>query len=173
MTLETLQLRGPVVARRRSVGSLLALPVADLLTMLGCFGVAGLINLSYQNVTEERTLILALLISACLVLFHHFGHYSRRRQLWQEFGDPEPEIGWVLTLEAEGNGYASEAAAAILPHAMALFGAGGVVSYIDADNHRSARVAEKLGARRDPAAEAALQEDDLHIYRHFGPEDRA
>lgn len=93
--------------------------------------------------------------------------------LWQEFGDPEPEIGWVLTLEAEGNGYASEAAAAILPHAMALFGAGGVVSYIDADNHRSARVAEKLGARRDPAAEAALQEDDLHIYRHFGPEDRA
>ncbi|MFO1074481.1 MAG: undecaprenyl-phosphate galactose phosphotransferase WbaP [Geminicoccaceae bacterium] len=87
MTLETLQLRGPVVARRRSVGSLLALPVADLLTMLGCFGVAGLINLSYQNVTEERTLILALLISACLVLFHHFGHYSRRRQLWQEFGD--------------------------------------------------------------------------------------
>ena len=66
---------------------LLALPVADLLTMLGCFGVAGLINLSYQNVTEERTLILALLISACLVLFHHFGHYSRRRQLWQEFGD--------------------------------------------------------------------------------------
>ncbi len=28
---------------------------------------------------------------------------------WQEFGDPEPEIGWALTAEAEGHGYATEA----------------------------------------------------------------
>ena len=47
----------------------------------------GLVNFSFQNVTEERTLILALLIAGCLVVFQHFGHYSRRRQFWQELGD--------------------------------------------------------------------------------------
>jgi undecaprenyl-phosphate galactose phosphotransferase len=90
MSLETLGPgagSGVVVRRRRAVGSLLALPVADGLTMLACFGLGGLVNFSFQNVTEERTLILGLLTAACLVLFHHFGHYSRRRQLWQEFGD--------------------------------------------------------------------------------------
>jgi undecaprenyl-phosphate galactose phosphotransferase len=79
---------GARLARRRSaVGSLVALPVADAVTMLVCFAAGGLINFSYQNVTEERTLILGLLTAAALVLFHHFGHYSRRRQLWQEIGD--------------------------------------------------------------------------------------
>ena len=87
--------------------------------------------------------------------------------LWQEFGDPEPELGWVLVQEAEGRGYASEAARAVLPLAMDLLGPGRVVSYIDAGNAASARIAIKLGARRDPKAEAALGEPDLHVYRHF------
>jgi undecaprenyl-phosphate galactose phosphotransferase len=79
---------GTVLAGRRgSVGSLAALPVADAVTMLACFGLGGLINLSYRNVTEERALILLLLVAGSLVLFQHFGHYSRRRQRWQEFGD--------------------------------------------------------------------------------------
>ena len=78
---------GGVVGRRSAVGSLLALPVADVVAMLGCFAVGGLLNFSYQNVTEERTLILALLILGSLVVFQHFGHYARRRQLWQEVGD--------------------------------------------------------------------------------------
>jgi undecaprenyl-phosphate galactose phosphotransferase len=73
--------------RRSAVGSLLALPVADVAAILGCFVVGGLFNFSFQNVTGERGAILALLIAGSLVVFHHFGHYSRRRQLWQEFGD--------------------------------------------------------------------------------------
>ncbi len=88
--------------------------------------------------------------------------------LWQEMGDPEPEIGWVLTAATEGNGYAHEAALAVLPHAVALFGAGGFVSYIDAGNVASARLAIRLGAVRDLAAEAARAEPDLEIYRHSG-----
>jgi RimJ/RimL family protein N-acetyltransferase len=91
--------------------------------------------------------------------------------LWQEMGDPEPEIGWVLTAEAEGKGYASEAARAVLPHAVALFGAGGFVSYIDAENAASAKLAERLGAVRDPAAEefmAAQGESGLQVWRHSG-----
>jgi RimJ/RimL family protein N-acetyltransferase len=88
--------------------------------------------------------------------------------LWQEMGDPEPEIGWVLTAEAEGHGYASEAARAVLPHAVALFGAGGFVSYIDAQNAASARLASRLGALRDPIAEATIGEQGLQVWRHSG-----
>lgn len=89
--------------------------------------------------------------------------------LWQEHGDPEPELGWVLTAAAEGRGYAAEGARAVLPLALAQFGAGGFVSYIDAGNDRSARLALALGAQRDPAAEADLAasgETGLHVYRH-------
>lgn len=92
--------------------------------------------------------------------------------LWQEWADPEPELGWVLTEAAEGRGYAAEGAAAVLPMALERYGAGGFVSYIDLGNDRSARLAERLGARRDPEAEAARGLPDLMIWRHFGPEAR-
>ena len=88
--------------------------------------------------------------------------------LWQEWGDPEPEIGWVLVETAEGKGYAEEAARAVLPLATRIYGAGGFVSYIDEGNTASVRLAEKLGARRDTAAEAAMGEPGLLIYRHQG-----
>jgi RimJ/RimL family protein N-acetyltransferase len=88
--------------------------------------------------------------------------------LWQEMGDPEPEMGWVLTEAAEGQGYATEAARAVMPHAIRLFGKGGFVSYIDAGNPASVAVAIRLGARRDERAEAAMADPDLVIYRHFG-----
>jgi RimJ/RimL family protein N-acetyltransferase len=91
--------------------------------------------------------------------------------LWQEMGDPEPEIGWVLTEAAEGHGYAAEAARAVLPHAVALFGAGGFVSYIDAQNAASAKLAERLGAVRDAAAEKIMAdkgEEGLQVWRHSG-----
>jgi RimJ/RimL family protein N-acetyltransferase len=92
--------------------------------------------------------------------------------LWQEKGDPEPEMGWVLVEAAEGQGFVTEAARAVMPHALALFGPGRFVSYIDAGNARSARIAQALGARRDAVAEAAMAargETDLHVYRHTVP----
>lgn len=88
--------------------------------------------------------------------------------LWQQKGDPEPEIGWVLTEAAEGKGFAKEAALAVLSLAVARFGKGGFVSYIAAANTPSARLATRLGAARDAAAEAAYGAPDLHIYRHTG-----
>jgi hypothetical protein len=56
-------------------------------------------------------------------------------------------------------------------HAVALLGAAVFVSYTDAANLRSARLARQLGARRDAAAEALMAargETDLHVYRHSG-----
>lgn len=90
--------------------------------------------------------------------------------LWQESGDPDPELGWILTPEGEGHGLAFEAARAVWPRGFDLFGNGGFVSYIGEDNLRSAKLAQKLGAVRDLAAEAELAaqgETDLHVYRHY------
>ena len=66
MSLDLISSRAGVASRRSAVGSLVALPIADALTMLVCFALGGLINFSYRNVTEERTLILVLLGAACL-----------------------------------------------------------------------------------------------------------
>ena len=82
-----------------------------------------------------------------------------------EYGDPELELGWVLAAEAEGHGYASEAAGALRAHAADKLGLSGLVSYIDRDNARSVRVAERLGARRDIEAEAEIGHGCL-VYRH-------
>jgi hypothetical protein len=78
---------GVALRTREGARTQLLLPVADVLTMLACFTLGGLVNFSYGNVTEERTLILVLLTAACLAAFHYFGHYSRRRPFWQELGD--------------------------------------------------------------------------------------
>ena len=86
-----------------------------------------------------------------------------------EWGDAEPELGWMLAEDARGQGYATEAASAALAHARTLLPT--VVSCIGPGNAPSARIAERLGARRDRAAEAAL-DDDVEIWRHSGPEAR-
>jgi RimJ/RimL family protein N-acetyltransferase len=83
-----------------------------------------------------------------------------------EYGDPEPELGWFLTADAEGKGYATEAARAALPWLTGVFGDGGFVAYVDPTNARSDAVAERLGGRRDTAAEAALAEP-VRVWR-FG-----
>ena len=83
-----------------------------------------------------------------------------------EWDDAEPEIGWMLSPDHRGRGYATEAAAAVRDHAIDLFGHGGAVSYTDGANRASVRVAERLGARRDAAAEAALGDPGTEVWRH-------
>jgi len=83
----------------------------------------------------------------------------------QEHGDPEAELGWLLTEEAEGHGYAIEAARAFLPLALKIIGRGKLVSYIHQDNTASIRLAEKLGAVCD-AERHPLYPEGL-IFRHI------
>lgn len=77
---------------------------------------------------------------------------------------PEREIGYAVWDGQEGNGYATEGADAVLAFVFATLGWDTAVSYIHPDNHGSIRVAERLGARLDPNADAppacAL------VYRH-------
>lgn len=89
-----------------------------------------------------------------------------------EEGDREPELGWFLTEEAEGCGYAFEAAGAVRDWGLSRLELPALVSYIDPPNTRSIRLAERLGAWHDAAASAELsveQEADVHVYRHWPP----
>jgi RimJ/RimL family protein N-acetyltransferase len=88
---------------------------------------------------------------------------------WYPHGWPEHEIGWtVWTPEAEGRGYAHEAALAAREHAYRALGWTTAVSYIDRRNARSIALARRLGATEDPYARRK-DADDL-VFRHPGPE---
>lgn len=81
---------------------------------------------------------------------------------------PEPELGWTLTEDAEGKGYATEAAQAALDWYWANTDAHSVVSYITPGNTRSEALATKLGATPDPDAPLPDGEtrDETTVYRH-------
>jgi [ribosomal protein S5]-alanine N-acetyltransferase len=61
---------------------------------------------------------------------------------------PELELGWWIGRERWGNGYAVEAARAVLEHTWKS-GRTRVVSFIRPVNTQSIRVAEKLGAKHE------------------------
>lgn len=66
---------------------------------------------------------------------------------WAKAGShAQPELGWALARPHWGNGYATEAAAAIRDWALERPNVDRLVSLISPDNVRSRRVAEKLGA---------------------------
>lgn len=88
-----------------------------------------------------------------------------------EPGDREPELGFLLTAAAEGKGIAFEAAIAARRFAFETLALPSLVSYVAAGNDRSARLAERLGAHRDRAAEAEIAEHPgLMVFRHMPPE---
>ncbi len=63
---------------------------------------------------------------------------------------PEPELGWFVLPEAEGKGYAAEAAQAVKDWARREKGWSRLVSIIDPANHRSIATAERIGGHIDP-----------------------
>lgn len=79
---------------------------------------------------------------------------------------PEPECGWFLFDGFSGRGIAVEAAKAIIAHTFATTDLASIVSYIGAANTASIRVAEALGAQRDPVA-ARPENDDCLVFRHM------
>ena len=80
---------------------------------------------------------------------------------------PEKELGWLVYEGREGQGYATEAAAALRDWAGQALGIDTLVSYIDPKNTRSIAVAERLDAVLD--SHASRQDPDDLVYRHrFG-----
>ncbi|MET1020484.1 MAG: GNAT family N-acetyltransferase [Microterricola sp.] len=62
---------------------------------------------------------------------------------------PAVEIGWRLAADAWGNGFASEAAAAVLEYGFGTLGLDEIVSFTARSNVRSQRVMERIGMVRD------------------------
>ncbi len=69
----------------------------------------------------------------------------------------QAEIGWSVHPDSAGNGYVTEAAAALLHLGFGHFGFHRIFARIDTENTASIKVAERLGMRR----EAHLIENDM------------
>lgn len=86
-----------------------------------------------------------------------------------EWGDEEPELGYMTLPPYRRHGYAEEAATAARDFGLGLLG--DLVSYVDPGNPASDALAARLGAARDAKAEARLQARDgapVHVWRHRG-----
>lgn len=110
---------------------------------------------------------------ACWHLFGHGGLTVTRSDTGEAVGMveinagplfPEPELGWQLYDGHEGQGYATEAARAMLDWAFATLPLQSLVSYTGPDNVASQAVARRLGAVIDP--DAAVQDEGDIVWRH-------
>jgi RimJ/RimL family protein N-acetyltransferase len=79
----------------------------------------------------------------------------------------QPEMGWFFTAHAHGQGYASEAVAAVLEWADGFLPGQEIAAIIDPDNAASIRVAEKSGFIL--SSEATYKDDTVLIYRRPSP----
>ncbi len=96
---------------------------------------------------------------------HGFGLYAAEEKasgrfigfvgLWQPSFEahfmPALEIGWRLSRESWGQGYASEAAQAVVDEAFRDLGLDALVAFTAEWNRPSRRVMEKIGMTHDPA----------------------
>lgn len=89
---------------------------------------------------------------------------------WFPEGWPEPEIGWtVWAAQAEGKGYAYEAARAARGWAYASLGWQTAISLIMPDNLRSQALAGRMDCSRDGDFHHATY-GAMQIWRHPSPE---
>ena len=75
------------------------------------------------------------------------GRWIGRLGPWQPEGWPGPEIGWAITRDCWGRGYAGEGATTATNWAFDRLGWTRVIHSIAPDNTASQRVAQKLGSR--------------------------
>ena len=80
---------------------------------------------------------------------------------------PEREIAWIIWPDVAGHGYALEATHRVRRYFYEEQGWETAVSYIDPKNLDSIRLAERLGAKKDP--EAATIDGNDAVYRHPTP----
>jgi len=77
---------------------------------------------------------------------------------------PEHELGWFVYPHAEGRGIAHEAAKAFRDWGLKERGLPTLVSYVEPENLRSCRLAERLGAALDP--DAPRNDPGDLVFRH-------
>lgn len=80
------------------------------------------------------------------------GAYIGEVGIYQPDGYPGPELGWFVIPDAEGKGYAAEAASAVKIWARRNFGWDRLINIIDPRNARSIALGLRLGGVVDPDA---------------------
>jgi RimJ/RimL family protein N-acetyltransferase len=96
------------------------------------------------------------------------GRYLGEVGLYQPAHFPEIEIGWIVMAEAEGKGYAHEAARRVLAFAWDDLGLPHLVNYIAPDNARSIRLGLRLGGVIEPGTPGSTPTDV--VIRHRPPQ---
>ncbi|GHC63253.1 GNAT family N-acetyltransferase [Neogemmobacter tilapiae] len=96
----------------------------------------------------------------------HQGEFLGRIGVICHDGWPEPELAWHVYEQAEGKGYAYEAAQAAKADYHARISPQPLISLIDPANHRSAALAIRMGAKAE--GDFHLAGHDCIIYRHTG-----
>jgi RimJ/RimL family protein N-acetyltransferase len=69
--------------------------------------------------------------------------------IWRSLADQQGEVGYILHPDAQGQGYASEAARALLAFGFEVMGLHRIYARCDARNAASARVMQRLGMRQE------------------------
>jgi RimJ/RimL family protein N-acetyltransferase len=85
-----------------------------------------------------------------------------RAGLWNPAGWPGIEVGWMLSRDAWGNGYATEAGEASIRWAWENLDASELISVIHPRNEASMRVARRLGM--EPRSESTLRGQSVVIF---------
>ncbi|MEM7290327.1 MAG: GNAT family N-acetyltransferase [Pseudomonadota bacterium] len=88
--------------------------------------------------------------------------------LWAPESWPENEVGYGLLPKFQGKGYVSEAAIESLKYAYSVLNWTTAISFIDANNIASQRVAERMGAIKEGSS-LLFDEMPADIWRHLPP----
>ena len=103
-------------------------------------------------------------VGALSIELRDTGQWIGQVEINQGLRFPEAELGWQIIAEAEGEGFASEAASALRDWTFKNRTFKSLVSYIDPENLPSIRLAERLGAELDHSAKP--QDPTDLVYRH-------
>ena len=77
---------------------------------------------------------------------------------------PDVDLGFALLPEFWGQGYALEAAAAVMQYGQQTLGFARVLGITNPDNHRSGRLLEKLGFRYERLVQMPPDNETLKLY---------
>lgn len=104
---------------------------------------------------------------------HGYGLYAVERQDGELIGIcglvkrdalPEPDIGFAFLAAHEGQGYAREAAQAVLDHARGVLGLANVLAIVTPANARSIRLLEKLGLQFQHNLRLSDDNEELRLF---------
>lgn len=92
------------------------------------------------------------------------GAFAGFAGIFRPFDWPEPELGYAVTADHEGKGFAAEAVTAARQAAATNFGLTRLPSYIAPDNTRSQTLAQRLGATLETVL--SLRGTPAQVWRH-------